>query len=335
VRARQGAALALLLAAGPAAAYERTAGAGGLCLWWGTRSVPFSLSTARTPSGCAAFADAQALVRQGFAQWTGAARPGEAACTDFAFVECDTTGSFAVGRDAQNLVVFRHRSCAEVAPGDPCHSTGGCGNIYDCWEADGAHGAGTLALTWTSYDTSTGEIVDADIELQDWNDSTAAPGGWYYTCVPASWAAAAPAVCAGSFFGRTDCAYIDVGNTVTHESGHVLGLDHPCVAGASCVDPDATMAATASAGEVSKRMLALDDVDGVCAIYPAALPTSTCLAQPPAPGAHRDRVCPHPARASGCGCGGGPGSLAAVWPVLLYLARRRITRRERPASPSP
>jgi hypothetical protein len=337
VRAGGGAALALLLAAGPAAAFQRSADPGGLCLWWGTRTVTWALSTKRTPSGCATFAGARALVQQAFAQWSHAVKPGEASpCTDFAFVECDATSSFAVGRDGQNVVVFRSRSCDDaslVPAGDACHTSGGCANKYDCWESDPAHGSGTLALTWTSYDTATGQILDADIELQDWNDSTATPGGWYYTCAPASWSAAATA-CTGALPYGTGCAYIDVGNTLTHESGHVLGLDHPCVAGAPCVDPNATMAATASVGEVSKRTLTLDDVNGVCAIYPSGQPTSTCLARPPASVSPTGSECPHPSSHSGCGCGGGPGSLGALGPVLWYLARRRRQAMTAPAYPT-
>lgn len=54
----------------------------------------------------------------------------------------------------------------------------------------------------------------------------------------------------------------DVRNTVTHEVGHILGLDHP--PGPS----SATMYATAPEGEILKRTLHADDIEGLCTLYP-------------------------------------------------------------------
>ena len=53
----------------------------------------------------------------------------------------------------------------------------------------------------------------------------------------------------------------DVGNTITHEAGHVLGLDHDAV-------PDSTMEFEAQPGETKKRELHPDDIEGLCTIYP-------------------------------------------------------------------
>ena len=53
-----------------------------------------------------------------------------------------------------------------------------------------------------------------------------------------------------------NCVSIDVQNTITHEAGHTLGLDHSA-------DPSATMAASAPAGETSKRVLQPDEVAGI------------------------------------------------------------------------
>lgn len=54
---------------------------------------------------------------------------------------------------------------------------------------------------------------------------------------------------------------IDLQNTLTHEWGHVLGLGH------SEEDALATMHASASPGEVHKRELAQDDVNGLFHLY--------------------------------------------------------------------
>lgn len=55
----------------------------------------------------------------------------------------------------------------------------------------------------------------------------------------------------------------DLKNTLTHEVGHILGLDHSH-------DPAACMYATAVRGETSKRSLSEDDIEAVQWLYPAA-----------------------------------------------------------------
>lgn len=57
----------------------------------------------------------------------------------------------------------------------------------------------------------------------------------------------------------------DYVNTLTHELGHVLGLDHS-------EDPDAVMYATSRAGELSKRRLAEDDREGIHYLYREPIP---------------------------------------------------------------
>ena len=94
--------------------------------------------------------------------------------------------------------------------------------------------------------------------------------------------------------------YQDLQNTLTHESGHFIGLAHSPV-------PGATMNATTQPGETLKRSLAPDDAAGVCAIYPEA--------------------------SGGCGCGGGEGTGAASLLAAAALLRRRRRRQDttRPA----
>lgn len=107
------------------------------------------------------------------------------------------------------------------------------------------HASGALALTSVVYEMQTGRIVDADIELNDFENFT--------------------------FTATDDPALVDIDiqNTVTHELGHVIGFDHPPV-------PEATMFATAPSGETSKRSLAQDDIDAICDTYPASDNPTVC-----------------------------------------------------------
>ncbi|MBA2663955.1 MAG: matrixin family metalloprotease [Bradymonadaceae bacterium] len=93
-----------------------------------------------------------------------------------------------------------------------------------------------VALTTVTFRPSTGFIVDADIELN---------GDLYR-------------------FTNSDNpanTIVDVRNTLTHEVGHFIGLDHSSI-------PAATMFSTAPPGELSKRILHSDDIAGLCHIYP-------------------------------------------------------------------
>lgn len=55
--------------------------------------------------------------------------------------------------------------------------------------------------------------------------------------------------------------HYDIENTIVHEIGHLLGLDHSDI-------PEATMYGYSGIGETSKRELHPDDREGICAIYP-------------------------------------------------------------------
>ncbi len=97
-------------------------------------------------------------------------------------------------------------------------------------------GSSAYALTSVTYDTGTGELADADIEFNgetfEWTNAETAAD-----------------------------TIVDVRNTLTHEAGHFIGLDHS-------LDHEATMFAQAPTGEIKKRTLEQDDIDGFCATYP-------------------------------------------------------------------
>ncbi len=108
-------------------------------------------------------------------------------------------------------------------------------NIVVWYFTDWPYEPNGLALTTVTYDDKTGKIYDADIELNGFN--------YRFDVVE-----------------TTPSSYTDIQNTITHEIGHMIGLDHT-------FEPSSVMYPTARAGEIKKRKLSDDDIKGVCEIY--------------------------------------------------------------------
>jgi hypothetical protein len=295
----------------------------GQCLWRRDRHVTFQVNaTSAATYGAAPCGDstaAEQLAEQSIPAWNSATRTGDTTpCTDVDFAPGPATTITAVGLDGVNLVVFRSGQCAAVSASDPCWSSpGACATKYDCWE----HDISIIGLTTTTFDTATGEILDSDVEINGWGGgSTVSTSNEYLTCV-----AAVPA-CTGP--GQSSCVWEDVGGAVTHEAGHVLGLDHTCQYPPpydSCTSPgfgSHTMDPYGTAGSTSKRVLSQDDVAGVCAIYPVGGPTATCSQS--APSASQKA-------SGGCASGTGGGALALLL-ASLGLVGPRLRRGARRSS---
>lgn len=110
-------------------------------------------------------------------------------------------------------------------------------------QEDWAYDRGVIAVTTVTFCnekagecTRPGLILDADIELN--------AGEFDFSVSP-----------------LVTRVRFDIANTVTHEVGHLIGLDHSPV-------PEATMFASAPRGERTKSTLHEDDVQGVCDVYP-------------------------------------------------------------------
>ena len=117
---------------------------------------------------------------------------------------------------------------------------------------------------------------------------------------------------------------LDLLNTFVHEAGHVLGLDHTG-------DRETTMYHRASLGEVDKRTLAQDDVDGLCAIYPSERADRRCETSAdfkPGPTAEEERATEPTCGATGRGPGALPGS-PVWWIGLVAIAGCLRSRRRR------
>ena len=296
--------VALVLVAAPASAFVRNttapqgSSAPGPELFWCTRQPSFVMNEKGSKN---AGAEASlAAVRRSFEAWT---TPD---CTDLTFADDGTTSRTDVGFDSGasdniNLVVWREVDCEQVVPHtDTCLLSGSCGNKYGCWD----HASNIIAVTTTSFDNTTGEILDADIELNG--------ARFVFTTVDSPPCASPPPP------GTVDCVATDIENTVTHEAGHFIGLAHS-------PDPSATMFASEALGETTKRVLSSDDVAGVCAIYPKGTPVPEACSQSGRGGGSGGGG----GSQSGCGCSTGPdgallGGALAVAPLLARRRRRAV-----------
>jgi len=207
-----------------------------------------------------------------------------------------------VGRDRINVIKFRDASWCRPAVGDDpprCYSPA-------------AAGLTTAVYVDDADSDRDGAIVDADIELNGVDFAISVDG---------------------NTSGSASCKS-DLVNTLTHELGHLLGLEHPCRAAAdparvdgegnpvpSCSttsDPaivEATMYNFQDCGETKKSTLSPDDIAAVCTIYPTANDPGNCE---------------HVGEASGCCSASGGSPLAAFALGLvtfgMLVLRRRPTK---------
>ncbi len=222
--------------------------------------------------------------------------------------------------DSSNHVVFRKDKW--------CREDGSGMPCYD---------KSALAITAVTATRGDGAIIDADIEVNavhfKWDDMSvpgAAPGAQ------------------------------DLQTVLTHEIGHLIGLDHTCVAaggrhptdeagkevpdcaGASKAIQDTIMYPSTLGVSPVRRFLSGDEIKAVCAIYPAKASTPACPGATPAV-TKRDagvdaRPRPRPDAGLegevpvGCALGGprsraGLGLLGALLAAGAAAASRRRSRR--------
>lgn len=268
-----------------------------LCLNWLSREFRYHIDSGgslRTPR------DTEfAAIDAAFDTW----RTLSATCSDFTFVRGPDVSrpsvGYVSGQENQNVITFRETACQDVVSfEDPCIEAKTCANDYSCWD----HGDLTIGLTTTTFSKVTGVILDADIEL-----NASQPGGslgFLFTTV--NWP-----ICEG--LPNTDCVYTDIQNTMTHEIGHAMGLDH-------VFEPLSTMEASAPPGETHKRVLDVGTSAGFCDTYPRGLPPTQCTEL----GVSSKKLS---AQSAGTGCAAVPGPLL---PGVLLCAWALRARRGRP-----
>jgi hypothetical protein len=208
------------------------------------------------------------------------------ACGSLRFLQQEASPSTHTGyrsKDAQeNLLIFRKGSCKKtVSSSDACWQSNSCGNIYNCWQYDDS----ALAVTLTTFLSSTGQLLDADVEINS-----------NYT-----YAVNKTPPCKNCFFEELEAVMV-------HEIGHMLGLGHSHKSGS-------TMYPTLASGFKESYALDADSAQFVCDVYP-----KDCLTQECSSGAGSSAY--HAAPSSGCAVSLASDSLALALGVVVLLLRR-------------
>jgi hypothetical protein len=257
----------------------------GIALRWKERCIGFSVQ--RDGSHLFSAELLAELVTQAFSVW------GEAGCDA-------GRPHFLVKRQADAV-------CAGPEYNFDINADKGNANVVmfrdDDWPYPGFESV--LALTTVTYDAETGEIYDADIEINTF----------------------------GTEFSTsdTDVTY-DLLATIQHETGHFLGIAHS-------QERDATMQAIPSYGTTARRALTADDVAAVCDIYPPEEPAlnARCSPMPHDFSPYCDQVLPpkaSPDPADGCSTSRTPARGRAPLVLATALTAACVLRlRRRPVKP--
>ena len=275
---------------------EQPCDSAGKPLFWTSRCITMLVN--RNASAKVPLETAQSILSGAFSKWSG--------------VTCDACG--AAGSPS---LVGTEGGVTDCGFGRVTSGTNT--NVMIFYDKDWPNDPGQLALTTVSFKIDTGEIVDADLQVNTTQDI--------------------------STTGAAD-AY-DFESIVTHEVGHVLGLAHSG-------DPNATMRPSYEPGDTTIRNLTADDICGICAAAPpgrdapcnatsgTCTPTATDAGTdggtttPDAAAPRGDTSVGDPADAPGytCGCTTPGRTTKLAWPTLalaltLIRLRSRNARRSR------
>jgi hypothetical protein len=219
--------------------------------------------------------DEFAIIDKSIATWND----GTEACS---YLQVMNQGRKAleVGNDKVNLIKFRDTTWGRPAIKDDA------ARLY----SSSAAGITTAVYIDDATSDRDGEIIDADVELNGVNfeisENCAQGNPQPSTCVSLHQPTA----------NVPDNGPADLQNTLTHELGHLHGLEHPCLAQGdpdrkdnlgnpvpSCFESglpatitEATMYNFQDPGETKKQTLSPDDIQAICEIYPIAKDPGTC-----------------------------------------------------------
>jgi hypothetical protein len=241
-----------------------------LPLWWRNACVSYDLQQDAGPG--VPLATATTIVDTAFATWrTAACSTGTPSITpvDLGPVSCGNV-EYNSDQGNQHVIVFRD----------------------DTWPHDDAYN--TLGLTTVTYSVDSGEIYDADTEIN-----------------------ATPAYPLSTLEVPLSGGY-DFQSIITHEAGHFLGMAH-------ATNMSATMYYAYAVGSTNMRELTSDDVEGICTIYPpngtrtvdpsidgGSIPEDTC---DPTPRHGFSTTCAGPISHGGCAMSpaGSRSDGGAIW----------------------
>jgi MYXO-CTERM domain-containing protein len=274
----------------------------GLPLWWKNACVSYDIQ--QNASRQITYEDARSNIAIAFSQWTARTCPTDDAgasrvsidVVDKGKVDCNQV-QYNSDQPNQHVILFRD----------------------DAWPHNDS--SNTLALTTVTFNPDTGEIYDADMEI-----NTASVRMSVGDPVPSDG--------------------FDFLSVVTHETGHFLGMAHSG-------DVHATMYAHYTQGSTYMRALSPDDIAGICTIYPpdgtrtvdksvsASGSVPEGLPCDPTPRHGFSSECAT-TQTKGCAiapptedAGAGGGALAMAGAALLIMMRRRRVGSETPPDSCP
>jgi len=184
-----------------------------LPVWWRSACVGYDVQAGASQQ--IPYDSAAAMIAKAFAKWTSiGCGDGRVSIDvrDLGPVQCDKV-QYNSDQGNQHVIIFHD----------------------DEWPHNDANN--TLGLTTITFDPTTGEIYDADMEIN--------------ATIPLSVGDPVPA------------DGYDFESIITHETGHFLGMAHSG-------DDRATMFAHYAQGSTYMRILTADDVSGICSIYPSS-----------------------------------------------------------------
>jgi len=229
----------------------------GAKLFWPTSCISYATNEVGTQDLDPE--DTRAIIRKTFQTWTDVKCPdGRIASMAFQEREPVSCKRSEYNKEGPNLNVVLFQD--------------------DDWKYRGIDG--TLAKTSVTYNDQTGEIYDADIEV-----NTA------YNTVTIS--------------DDPKKVQYDLQAILTHEVGHFIGIAHSA-------EPSAVMFASYSPGSVAQRKLTDDDVEAVCAVYP---PESGAACNVEPRGGYSP-TCDPPEEGGVCAVGAAPGNTSARAPGM-------------------
>lgn len=267
--------------------------AAGVPLFWRNTCVGYSIQ--EDASRKVTYEQASNALSIAFTRWTAAACPTDGSGRSRTSIDVRDLGPVSCGKVEyvsgvanQNVIVFRDET----------------------WK----YGPSVLGLTTVVYNPQTGEIYNADMEINTLDmdplavEDPVAPDAYDFLSV------------------------------VTHEAGHFLGIAHSDV-------PGSTMFARYLPGQTDMRNLAQDDVLAICTVYTPdgfrAVLDGKVTAAPqcnPTPRGGYNEACQDPPTACGSIAPGranetlAPVAIVAGATVLAVAARRRLSSRRRSSS---